>query len=474
MREWAGSDGFRGRVLPAVLAAAAALVLMSAAPRLRPPRAPEQISSILGTGPHVGDCDRCHSMHGEGQPAPLGNLLMAPDDNALCLTCHATPWAGGSLAGQALFSGTGHGSKSSMIWPGPIPPQRIEPDAAGKCLNCHDPHGWSDVSGTIPFLMLQREEKLCLTCHDGSPALTNIQLEVQKTYRHPVTDYTGRHTGPLESLPSDFGTTPVNRRHAECPDCHDPHVSRADFFPPSGSDASKRILGASRVTVLNGAAGSAPSYTFVPGSDTLSAPTAEYSLCFKCHSSWTTQPAGQTDMARVLNPANPSFHPIEGLGRNTNINMLAFVTGWSALSTTRCTDCHGSDFGTTRGPHGSANRYILKAPYTASSASRTMASNEICFVCHRYDVYANSASSSTTKGYSRFNPPGFSRGHASHVGSERYPCYACHTTHGSTTRKHLIITGRTPGMQAYTETTTGGTCTPTCHGSETYTINYAR
>jgi len=58
------------------------------------------------------------------------------------------------------------------------------------------------------------------------------------------------------------------------------------------------------------------------------------------------------------------------------------------------------------------------------------------------------------------------------VGSKRYPCGACHETHGSSSQPHLIVTGRNPGLNNYTHSASGGTCYPTCHGSKTYTVNY--
>jgi predicted CXXCH cytochrome family protein len=463
------------RLAALALLGLAALLAAGAAPRLRPPREPAEIRRILADGAHAGDCDRCHSMHAEGQPVLHPNALIGPDDNSLCDGCHVTPWEGGSYAGTWLYVGSSHGSDANVIWPGPEPPARIEPDAANKCLSCHDPHGWTDATGEIPHLMVAREERLCLACHDGAPASKDVSADFQKAYRHPVADYSGRHTGPGESQPSDYGTTPLNRRHSECEDCHNPHVLRADGpLGPTGSDASKTTLGVSRVLVLNGAAGTPPSYTFVAGSDTLTPPVAEYQLCFKCHSSWTTQPTGQTDFARVLNPANPSYHPVEDVGTNPGIAPLAFVPGWSASSLTRCADCHGSDFGTARGPHGSSYPDILKRPYVASSVSRVTTSDEECFLCHSYDVYANPGSPESVRAYSRFNRPGVDKGHAEHVGEQNVPCYACHVTHGSTTEKHLIATGRDPGLLNYAEGANGGTCSPTCHSIATYTINYAR
>ena len=54
------------------------------------------------------------------------------------------------------------------------------------------------------------------------------------------------------------------------------------------------------------------------------------------------------------------------------------------------------------------------------------------------------------------------------------PCYACHVTHGSTTLPFLLVVGRVPGIVSYSRTANGGTCAPSCHGSESYTVNYAR
>jgi predicted CXXCH cytochrome family protein len=442
---------------------------------LRSPRPRSDIEKALAGGPHSGDCEQCHTTHGEDTGLVYPNALVGPDDNQLCYRCHAVDWKGGSFANDPLYRATGHGSSTTMIWPGGDTPGRLEPDAATKCLNCHDAHGWSDAQGEIPTLRLKREESLCLACHDGSPAQSNVSLDLGKAYRHPTSTLAGRHASALEGQPADFGVLPLDNRHAECEDCHNPHVSRSDgATEPLDAQASNTTLGVSRVSVLNGPAGARPLYTFVAGSDTLSAPNDEYQLCFKCHSSFTTQPAGQSDLGVQFNPSNPSFHPIEAQGRNANIDPMAFVAGWSANSFTRCGSCHGSDFGSVRGPHGSNYRFILKAPYTASAALRAMDSNELCFQCHSFEVYADDASPSSVKAASRFNAPAMDAGHTKHVGEENVSCYTCHVTHGSSSQSFLLVTGRSPGLVSYTRSPNGGTCAPTCHGSESYTVNYAR
>lgn len=450
------------------------LISLSATAVARPVLRPaSEIIQILASGPHAGDCERCHSMHSEGAtPQPMA--LVGPDDNTLCDGCHVTPWEGGSYPGATPYVNSPHGSDPAMIWPGSDPPMRTEPGAAGKCVNCHDPHGRQDGQGNVPMLAYQREEALCLTCHDGNPTTPNIDADLRRAWRHPVTEYSGRHSGPAEPSPADFAVAPVNRRHAECEDCHNPHLARRGPSAPAPGEAGNELIGVSRLQVLNGPAGAPPTFTFRAGSDTTTRPVLEYQVCFKCHSSWTVQPGGQTDQALVLNPANPSFHPVEAAGRNSGIAFGAFVNGWSGLSITRCGDCHGSSSGGAEGPHGSNYRYILRAPYTASPNLRTTTSDEICFQCHSYDVYADDGSSDPVRAQSRFNKPGADKGHAEHVGEEQVPCYACHVTHGSATQPFLLVTGRNPGLNSYSRSANGGTCSPTCHGSESYTVNYAR
>lgn len=422
-----------------------------------------------------GDCAHCHSMHASSGGAAAGGpypfALFAPDDDSLCATCHAAGGAAGSYQGMTSYRQSTHATSASTVWPGPTPPARSGADA-GKCVTCHDPHGTKDAAGVLPVLAFAREEALCDACHDGSPAAKNVAtLVTSRPYRHPV-GTSGRHRADEGGSPAAFAASPTDNRHAECVDCHDPHVARADAVPPPAPEASARLLGVARVKVTNGGPGTVPVYTFAPATD----PTVarEYEVCFKCHSSFTVQPAGQSDLALLLNPQNPSFHPVEDRGRNANVRPGAFVNGWTWDRLVRCGDCHGSDDATVKGPHGSSYRYLLPAAYAAAPSQTTMGPTDLCFRCHAYDTYANPNASQTQASQSRFNPPGISNGHAYHVGSRRYPCYACHQTHGSTQLPALIATGRTPGVRSYTQTASGGSCTPTCHSQQTYQVAYPR
>ena len=169
-------------------------------------------------------------------------------------------------------------------------------------------------------------------------------------YSHPATT-PSNHQSALEN---EFGG--VLNRHTACADCHQPHL--ADGTRPvnsvGGWSASGAIAGASGVAVVNGAAGTAPTYSL----ETTSA--FEYELCFKCHSGFTQLPAQDPshpsrwalDKGIELNPANVSYHPVEAAGKNQTSAMALSLAGTSPYKlwvfetddTVRCQNCHGDEF----------------------------------------------------------------------------------------------------------------------------------
>ena len=421
-----------------------------------------------------GECSQCHDQHasrdGQATAGPFAFALFAPDDNTLCNGCHDTPPPASAYLGNVLYGQSAHALSTAMVWPGPSPLARPSSDW-GKCVNCHTPHGARDATGVIPSLLSGREEAPCLACHDGSPAMTDVNTQLAKAFRHPVTTITGKHAVDEGGVPERFGQAQGNR-HSECPDCHNPHAAKDSSPPPVAPAARGTQAYVSRVRVSNGTAGAQPMYTWAAAND-VSFPN-EYEICFKCHSSWTTQPMGQTDFAVALNANNPSFHPVEAAGTNPGVLAASFVAPWTAASTVYCSDCHGSDDPSVPGPHGSLYQYLLKAPFQVGSVSRTTTSSELCFLCHSFDTYANDTAPAAALSASRFNPPQAAGGHALHVATNRVPCYACHVTHGSSTQPFLLVLGRSPGISAFFAQANGGTCTATCHAQKTYTVNYGR
>jgi predicted CXXCH cytochrome family protein len=394
-------------------------------------------------------CSTCHAVH--HSPGADGNLLRAATETQLCTQCHAqadttSPARHLNPLTASLWPGGQYGSQF---------PAAANSTPRGSCDTCHSVHGWPDPSSATndyPALLVEREENLCYTCHDGGPAAKNIRANFTKPYTHPVA-LSGRHSTTEDGNPAKYGTA---NRHAECADCHNVHQLTPDASAAAAPYASSALKGVPRVSV-NNLSSTAVAYTYRPATDPT--PVKEYEVCFTCHSAWTTQPAGQTNYAAVFNTKNPSFHPVEATALDTGINPGAFVNGWGPGMMVSCTDCHTSDDTNIRGPHGSANQWILKKPYTRST-SGALASNGLCFDCHNPSVY--NTSGSTLSRFSGRDRPGHTHG--------GYNCYACHESHGSTSKPFLIGNN----LETYTKTSTGGTCNPTCHGNENYTVAYPR
>ena len=419
-------------------------------------------------GEPAGDCSHCHDLHGsrDGVPTPGGPhayALFRANDNDLCYECHTAAGVNDIYQGAGSYIGSIHETDNDVYWPGsqpPTVPPRPSSDA-GKCVNCHTPHGYDDGSGLVPSQAIAREEDLCEACHDGSPA-KNIKSEMSGGHRHPI-QYDSRHD-PSEDSPNDFSGSD---RHAECVDCHNPHYADSDSVTPTAPNASDRIRGVSGVDTNYGDISPDPGINY------------EYELCYKCHSAWTTQPGGQPDMAELFDTGNPSYHPVETVSTNPGIDDRAFTGVWDDSYGAHhgemyCTDCHTSDNNSVRGPHGSVNLHILKEPYTTNENGGHDISGEICFDCHNYSTYADVALKETDGTYSRF------RDHSNHTDPSfaGFSCYVCHDSHGSISQPHLIILGR--GLTEYTETSSGGSCSAPdtgCHEpviSLEYIITYER
>ena len=434
------------------------------------------------TGPDYprGSCVQCHYQHasveGSATGAPNPYALFAPNDNNLCGSpgCHDGAGADHIYQGLSDYTVSVHATDGSAVWPGPTPWARRTGDA-GKCVNCHDPHGYTDSGGLLPTLGLAREEKLCLACHDGSPAHTNISYELTKTYSHPVTPTSGRHSAAEGGDATRFGS---GNRHAECEDCHNVHQTRHPAFPPAAPAASDRLRGVSYVSVSNGPAWTQPAYLFHAADD----PTPiqyEYQLCFKCHSSWTTlpltSPSGRapTDKAKEFNPNNLSYHPMEAAGKQTAATWPAnsLLPPYTTASILYCSDCHASDSpAAPAGPHGSNNRFLLEANYAVVEHSPSYQSSDfaLCFRCHQEAALLNDQDTGTNDTHFRF--------HRKHLqdapgNQPNLPlCASCHgNSHGST-RPRLIDFTREPHLTSFTSWTSKeagagtGQCTLTCHG----------
>ncbi|MEW6189707.1 MAG: cytochrome c3 family protein [Actinomycetota bacterium] len=388
---------------------------------------PSHHDIISETGAKV-ECTSCHGPH--VARAVAGAMISDPDNTKnlwtggmidFCLKCHngAPPLAVTnsttvvphnishptiSLELSPFFPGW---NKSAFTSAG----MATNALAGITCKTCHHPHGSNNArlnAFNYDNSTVYGEERLCLACHNPTTGPTigapDIDTLLTKAYKHPVDTVTGIHQD-TENF-SNLAYDPVSsKRHSECVDCHNPHKATPDGA--SAPAASGKIKG-------------------VGGVDTNGVPVNpivnQYELCYKCHSTYTTLPPEQKDKAFEFDMTNPSYHPVEGVGKNTGIDLLAFVAPWTDASLVYCTDCHGTNNQTgAQCLAGSANEHILRAPYTTIDTS-------LCFQCHAQESYS-------------VGDPLLSKSRwQGHRISGHQACMDCHGSHGKK-QAHLINRG---------------------------------
>jgi predicted CXXCH cytochrome family protein len=405
-------------------------------------------------------CTSCHDPHRDDLDPVQGSFLVKQNRAAaLCQTCHAKAyWASNPSTHQsstALFD-TAHGAATGYTTV-----------ADNACESCHASH----AAAAPTRLLRQAGAPLCLRCHDGTVARTNLGPEFAKPYAHPVLtssyavhDEAEGPGNPLYRLPEVVSTAP---RHVLCVDCHNPHAT----FPQPA--AAPRANG-----FLSGAWG------IGAGGARVDPLQNEYELCLKCHGDSANQPQvrGPTppetlrravtdvNLRRVFDLSSPSFHPVEGPGRGADVPSL--VPPLTTASIVYCGDCHASDTGpgaggtSPRGPHGSIYAHLLERNYsTLDDTPESPAAYALCYKCHDRTKLLDPAQSA------------FGR-HATHVQADAAPCSACHASHGVSALQgnlvnnaHLvdfdvsIVSPNSLGVRQYTSTgPRTGTCSLSCHG----------
>jgi predicted CXXCH cytochrome family protein len=387
-------------------------------------------------------CTSCHDAHQNN----LGDFLVASTLNSeLCIVCHD----------QNYWSTTTHRT-STHTWngisPDPWPHTTYTTVAQNACENCHRPH---TAGGSARLTNFAPEEDNCLDCHNGNASTTNIQSQINKTYRHNVFNYLNIHD-PIE-------TPLVATNHDECVDCHNPHASNATTaVAPYANGSTAGVKGINQ----NGAPVNPIIY--------------EYELCYRCHTATPGMPASssvrqieQNNVRLEFATVNPSHHAVVGAGANPNVPSL--ISPLTTSSIIYCTDCHASD-GTNSpdGPHGSIYPHIEKLQYlTANNTTESSSAYALCYSCH---------SRTSILGNNSFGE------HSMHISGERTPCNTCHDPHGisntqgNSTNNSNLINFRT-GTGWVTPSSSGvlrfddqglfhGRCYLTCHGQnhnpETY------
>ncbi len=425
-------------------------------------------------------CGSCHDPHSDVYPKFLRKPFTEGGYGAvLCRTCHDKQyWS--TVANMPhrdslnQWNGTGDN-------PWHVPGHNLANDAsstprANACESCHQPHGGSDTRLVKSYGKGYGVSEVCLTCHNGNVATgKDIEASLNKLYAHPVKDpaYAWRHSpermgdGKVREQPANLG----NNRHAQCPDCHNPHAVSAGVSPDIDDVGGTNNLASN---VLKGVWGVEPVWpgnwgqviSFTEVDDI----QYQYQLCLKCHSYYAfgtnppMDPWGQmrgtgqlTDQAIEFNPNNESYHPVVAPGKNDFImNTVNGVIDYSGSllgnltpgSTMTCADCHSDDAYTgpagtvPKGPHGSDNWPMLRAPWSSLTGS-TGTLNDLCFKCHDNTVYgAGVISSDGSK--TGFSIDGSYSLHYVHGRVFNKPCMTCHAAvpHGWK-RRALLVFGRT-------------------------------
>ncbi len=378
------------------------------------------------------ECTTCHDPHvPNNDPAEPMFLVRSNSNGALCLACHdpsrpqpnaLNGWATGShaTAANSVAAAVGVGVHGTV--------------AANACSNCHGAHqnpaGARNLKGV--------EESDCASCHSGTnvvPTLLNVMGELTKAYRHPIATVSGVHD-PAETLPVN------SARHAECPDCHNPHAASAQTGTALAPLVQASLAG---VSGYDGNGAQRPA-------------TREYQVCFKCHADSTNKvqnsayavygrtasryPQGSMPVGYPTSPPMPPDQYNVRLQFSSAIghNVMGYSTVTTSNGTLRpymlnidgtndtnrplttssqlyCTDCHSNDQARSfngsgpNGPHGSAFPHLLQMNLyqepVGSGSGNTSAGSALCNKCH--------------------NVAGLGSPHGDHRG---YGCTTCHDPHG--------------------------------------------
>ena len=340
-------------------------------------------------------CTTCHDPHDNSN----GKFLVHDSGPPLCEHCH---YAYHDITSHQVSAATWNG-----VPPDPWPNTDRTSVGANSCYSCHTPH----AAGGERLLKYPEEERVCLDCHNGNVARSNIASALAKPFTHPLSSTTGVHD-PVEDVL-------VTNRHVECQDCHNPHAVRPKG---AGGDAGGTMRHARGITL--------------EGME-IAQKTYSYQVCFRCHGD--SQPAATVYTSRLISEpnirldfslSNPSFHPVGGPGRNPDVPSL--IAPLSAASTIECTDCHNNDGSrnpvypgpTSRGPHGSNYRPILEEQYiTTDPYPESEAAYALCYKCHERNSILNDESFVGHRLH--ITGAGGAGGH-----NLSTPCNVCHDPHG--------------------------------------------
>ncbi|KAF0215186.1 MAG: cytochrome c family, partial [Geobacteraceae bacterium] len=296
------------------------------------------------------------------------SLFGASKFDANCSKCHTDEQAKDKQTSVSKF-GTHYSAPRSLL--NPLGATVTDPQEERFCFRCHSVTT-DNIGGT----------KKAVNNKDyfGSTAMTAASENIfqafttnTRVYRHNVNKYSAKHK--IGETRADIAAN----KHVECADCHDPHQAKQGTHTKGSGTLANVLTGAAGVGVTTWGANWAGVTTYNPSTTTgaLITVTAEWQICFKCHSAananyatWGGTGAGAwTDMGLEFNPNNQSYHPvIQALPStgNRRLASTALTGGWTPGQVMNCSDCHGTDSATSKGPHGSNVKWMLNPNTTAT------------------------------------------------------------------------------------------------------------
>ena len=459
--------------------------------------APSPPTQLIYGGQDEIHCITCHDPHND----LYGKFLRVDDRySALCTTCHQIDEWSSSAHATSTASVVGVLPRPPKTWP-----TYTQLNEWG-CETCHTAHFAPTAQELLNFTDAPPEPFSCTSggCHGSDPpavhgagaaaasapaglrpGMIDIGRQVQKPsahrQSHRFTAITAsRLAGPAAGVVGDV----------TCTDCHDPHL--VNDRKAEAPDISGMLFGVSGID-RSGMEREQAAY--------------EYEVCFKCHGDNAPdmkripRVVSTTNTRLAFDPTNLSYHPVVGIGRETNVPSLPsqFVPNMSAATMIYCTSCHADDEKGSRGPHGSAFPPILKERYeTTDNTPESFASYALCYRCHDRSSILSDRSFQKSSMIREGAVPttriaratafgGGGGGHSGHLAAGA-PCSACHDPHGvselgqgrSGSHTHLInfdsriVLGRSAGSRpVFHDTGTfSGSCDLVCHGVDHDNFSY--
>ena len=415
-------------------------------------------------------CTTCHDPHLKAAKFLRLNRLQAftpsggefnPTNDQICLGCHdklGLAWAQSSHASQIIAD--------EVYKPEAATLREFPANTAvwqAGCLNCHDTHavqgtrrllregvsGSSGGTGIGSFKLgssgapnsVSAVEETCYQCHTTSAnsvigtatgAVPDIKTDFGLLRRMPIT--TGEQQSGVEihdirdsnftEARETLGQLDLNKRHAECTDCHNPHrVLRNSLFNGTGDDTRRThtpggpsgniVSGALRGTFGVEPVYGARSFFALPNSyvekkgdggtgasTAVASPwvTREYQVCLKCHSDYAYTDDNLFPSGNTRPELGGSGTPSTATSRNNYVRYTNQAREFQAPLTHKGapgsqgtdagagnnTDNHRSwhpvidTTGRTTALRNGANASAWRAPWNANVGNQTMH----CTDCH--------------------------------------------------------------------------------------------